>query len=214
MPYLKKIDTGAVTDYLETDAAEYQILSKMRFTEDVEVSGTGGFGAGSGGAYKARKGEPIWEAIAFQDIKELEASGGGPAKRAAVIWCPGAAKGTSITSGQLFNSVVGGKLTAVAYVPLGAMGETPAETNYRTLTLEQYIVAVGGGAEKATTKLEKIAKVTFKKTTNTGLLVPTAGVLEGSEKFTSQSQLFVTSANGAGEEVDPGGVFYAIYTKE
>lgn len=207
MPYLKKIDTGAVTDYLDSDSPEYQTLVKMRTQTATTISGSGGFGAGSGGSYTIPKGEPIWESIPVQDLG-LPA---GPVKRVIVIFCPGASAAATETSAMQHNPTVGGKLTEVAYVPLAAMGETTAETNYRLITLQQIVLGKEAATE-VTRKIEKLAIVTFKKVANSGLLVPTLAKIE-KEEFVTEEGLQVVSSLGAGEQVDPGGVLYATFTK-
>src|SRR5271167_2281449 len=147
MAYLKKIDTGVVTDFLEPDSPEYLTLVKMRFAAATKIPGTGGFGAGSGGEYTVAANTPIWSGISEEDV-------GFPVpseKRVAVIFCNGAVLAGKEITGQLLNPTTGGKITSVFYVPITAV--TGAATNYREIILQQIVP----GEEAAKTKTEKLA---------------------------------------------------------
>src|SRR5438309_4618483 len=78
MPYLRKRDTGAVTDNLPSDGVAYQQLKAMRFqtATTAEIpTGEGGLISGeTGGALKV--GTPVWEEVSEQDANFPDPDGG------------------------------------------------------------------------------------------------------------------------------------------
>jgi hypothetical protein len=205
MPYLKKKDTGAVTDFLESDSVEYQTLIKMKFAAATNIPGTGGFGSGSGGEYQVPAGTPIWEAVAEEDAGFPSPAGG----RVIVVALAPVAVGADETTEVMIPEQVKGKITAAAYVPNGEI--KGAATNFREIILQQIKMA---GTSSPTREVKKLAVVKFESgVNNSGLLVPTALTLESTPEFNPGEDLQVASVHQGTGIADPGGVLYATYTR-
>lgn len=203
MPYLKKKDTGAVTDYIEFDSVEYQTLVKMKFQVATTIPGTGGFGAGSGGSYSAGAGTPVWETVAEEDT----GLPGSTTNRALVIYMPPVAAGADETIEVQVPEQVKGEVTGAFYVPLAAINGVA--TNNRIHEFQQVQLTATPARV-----VKKLAKLEWKNgVNNSGLLVPTELPLEATPEFNPGEDLqLVSKKNGTGI-ADPGGVFYAIYTR-
>jgi hypothetical protein len=207
MPYLRKRDTGAVTDYLENDSAEYLTLVEMRFQSDTTAAGapagvtTGLISGETPGVIKA--GQPVWESISEEDAGFPDPPGG----RVGVIAVGSAATASAETSTDLWNAEVGGSLTDVEYVPNG--GITGQATNNRVVTLQQVTIS---GTTSPTRTVTALASVTFGNGVNGVQNVPVPMSISQAS-FASGSPLqVVSSVNGTGL-ADPGGVVYFVYTR-
>lgn len=208
MGYLRKRDTGAVTEWISADSLEYQILKAMRFQADTTAqltSGMSGLISGeTGGTIKA--GQPIWEDVAEEDAGFPDPPGG----RVIVLALGPAATASSETSSEEFNPEVAGTLTDVEYVsaPTGA-GITGQATNNRVLTLQQVTFA---GTSTPTRTVTALAAVTFAAGVNAAPGIPTPLTISQAA-FASGAELqVVSSVNGTGL-ADPGGLVYAVYTR-
>jgi hypothetical protein len=211
MAYLKKIDTGAVTENLDEESVAYQTLVKMRFAAATKISGSGGFGAGSGGEYTAAAGEPIWEAIAGQDAGFPDPTGG----RVGVVLLGSIAAGSDETSDDEFEPPVTGKITAAAWVPLTTVEKNG--TNYRTITLYEWRNKEKVLTETAPQEKVVLAKIETKTASATGLVANAMTVESGAEikggTTGEPSSLQVESKHTAGGVADPGGLVYVVYTR-
>lgn len=211
MGYLRHRASGAVTELLNSDSAEYQKLVRMKFqaattAAAAPASVTGLEGGTSPGSIAA--GQPIWEEIAYEDTGLPDPSGG----RVIVIAIPASAAGSDETV-QLKPQGVPGSLTDVEYVPDAAI---PGDgTNNRSITLNEVKVTGTGSPARAVTALAAImftgADAAHK---NAGGNVPTALIISQAA-FTDvpPDQLEVVSAHGGTGAADPGGVLYAVYTR-
>lgn len=211
MAYLKKIDTGAVTENLDAETFAYQTMVKMRFAAETKIPGTGGFGTGSGGEYTVPAGTPIWETVSEQDAGFPDPAGG----RVGVVVLGSIAAGSDETSDGEWLPPVTGKITAAAWVPLTTVAKDG--TNYRTVTLAQW-----RNKEKVKTETEPEEKITLAKAETKAAdateLVAKAMTLEaGAEIKTgttgSIEPVVVTSVHTAAGVADPGGLVYVVYTR-
>jgi hypothetical protein len=207
MPFLRKRDTGAVTDFLENDSVEYLTLIEMRFQSDVTAAGapsgvTSGLLSGeTPGTIKA--GQPVWESISEQDAGFPDPSGG----RVGVIALGSAATAAAETSSDLWNAEVAGTLTDVEYVPNASI--TGQATNNRVITLQQVTLS---GTSTVTRTVTSLAAVTFGNGVN-GTANVAVPMTISTAAFASGSPLqVVSSVNGTGL-ADPGGVVYFVYTR-
>lgn len=207
MPFLRKRDTGAVTDYLNSDSVEYQTLKGMRFQSDVTANvptSTGGLISGeTGGTIKA--GSPVWEEVSEEDANLPDPAGG----RVLVIEVPGAAIAADETQQIPVGAGLAGNLTDVEYVPNGAI---PGDaTNNRAVTLNEVKVTGTATPARAVTAL---ASRTF-DATHSGVAGVAMPLTISQAAFTAvpPDQLEVVSSHGGTGAVDPGGVLYAVYTR-
>lgn len=207
MGYLRKRDTGAVTDFLEPDSLEYQTLKEMRFqsavTANVPASTLGLPSGETGGTIAA--GAPVWE-----DVNETDAGFPNPAGgRVAVIAIAPAATAAAETTSNIYNAQVAGSLTDVEFVA-NSPGIAGQATNYRTLTLQQVTLA---GTSSPTRTVTAQATLAFSSTSvNATAGVPVALAI-GTAAFVSGSELQVVSSVTGTGLADPGGVVYAVYTQ-
>lgn len=209
MPFLRKRDTGAVTDYLENDQVEYLTLVEMRFQSDVSAvtpaAGTSGIVSGeTGGSIKA--GQPVWESISEEDAGFPDPPGG----RVGVVALGSTAQAAAETSSDLYNAEVAGTLTDVEYVAApGSAGITGQATNNRVITLQQVTLA---GTSTVTRTITSLAAVTFGAGVNATPAVPTPLTITNAAFASGASLQVVSSVNGTGL-ADPGGVVYFVYTR-
>lgn len=206
MPYLRKRDTGAVTDLLQADSVEYQTLKAMRFVTAVTAATPSGSGIPSGetgGQIPA--GQPVWEDVAQEDAGFPDPAGG----RVIVVALPGATIAQDETQQVATGAGLQGTLTDVEYVPNGAI---PGDaTNNRVITLNE--VKVTGTATPARS-LTALAARTF-DATHAGVAGVPMPLTIAQASFTAvpPDQLEVVSSHGGTGQVDPGGVLYAVYTR-
>lgn len=214
MPFLRKRDTGAVTEFLNADSLEYQLLKAQRFQANVTAnlpSGLSGIAAGMvGGSILA--GQPVWEDVAEQDAGFPDPPGG----RVLVAVLPGAAAAATetVNVSQAMQQLAG-TLTDVEYLMNGAI--TGQATNNRSVTLQQ--VQVTATPARVVTAL---AAVTFGAGVNnpgpgggaqpgpvpTPLTITTAAF-----SAADPTELEVVSAPVGTGIADPGGLLYAVYTR-
>lgn len=209
MGYLRNKATGAVTDLLMEDSAEYRTLVLMRFaaatTSAAMSPGILGTISGSG-TYALPAGSPVWEDIAYEDAGFPDPPGG----RVFAVFLNGATIAASETTNVVDLSDVAGSLTDVEYVPVAAL--PGVATNNRVITLNQVTVA---GTSSPTRAVTALAAITFDASHSN------AGGYVGSPLAISQAAFtavppetleVVSSVNGTGQ-VDPGGVLYGVYTR-
>lgn len=200
MPFLRKRDTGAVTDELSEDSREYQLLKSVKFATNVTAFVPAGQTpvGGSGGSILA--GQPMWEAVAEEDVNDANG-------RVLVADVPPAATAGTETADVTTDRDRGGTLTDVEYVPSSAV--TGQATNNRTITLQQ--VAVTATPARTVTAL---ANVAWDAThSNAGNQRPTAlTITTAAFSGAAPEVLQVVSAPVGTGLADPGGVLYAVYT--
>lgn len=213
MPYLRKRDTGAVTDVdLDSASIEYQTLKAMRFQANVAAapipSSLGGIPSGETPG-TIPSGQPVWEDVAEQDAGFPDPAGG----RVLVLALGPAATAASETSSDEFNPQVAGTLTDVEYVSaVNGAGITGQATNNRVLTLQQVTLS---GTATVTRTVTNLAVITFGAGVNAvpgvpvALTINTAAFAAG---VTGGPLQLVSSVNGTGLP-DPGGLVYAVYTR-
>lgn len=213
MPYLRRRDTGAVTEApLVADSFEYQTLKAMRFQTNVNAAGIpsslGGIPSGETPGTIAA-GQPMWEDVAEEDAGFPDPAGG----RVIVLALGTAATAASETSSEEFNPEVAGTLTDVEYVAaIGSAGITGQATNNRVITLQQVTLA---GTTTVTRTVTNLAVVTFGAGVNAlpgvpvALTINTAAFAAG---VTGGPLQVASTVNGTGLP-DPGGVVYAVYTR-
>lgn len=207
MPYLRKRDTGAVTDWLADDSLEYQLLTQQVFPSEVSAvtpTGSGIISGETGGELAA--GSQVWEEIAEEDAGFPDPSGG----RVFVV-ALGAEALTGDTTTEVSLGEVGtaGTLTDVEYVPNA--GITGVATNNRSITLNQVTVTGTSSPARAVTAL---AAITFGSGVN-ATANEAAALTISTAAFTATppETLEVVSAHAGTGIADPGGVLYGVYTR-
>lgn len=208
MPYLRKRDTGAVTDFLDSDSPEYQVLKGMRFQSAVTAyvpANISGIPSGeTGGTIPA--GQPVWEDVAEQDAGFPDPAGG----HVLVVYMGTETAAVDETVAVVEQSAgLAGTLTDVEYVPNGAI---PGDaTNNRVITLNE--VKVTGTASPARS-VTALASRTFDATHAGVAGVPMSlTIAQAAFSAAPPDQLEVVSSHGGTGQADPGGVLYAVYTR-